>query len=140
MRRLPMLLVLVLLPAGALAQEAPGPAEAAAIRQVIQAQLDAFQRDAAGEAFGYASPMIRRKFGDPANFMRMVRRGYRPVYRPRAVEFRNLTMRRGQPTQEVFFIGPDGRAVIGLYLMERQPSGEWRIDGVILTVPPDLSV
>lgn len=140
MRGLLILLGLVLLPAGAPAQDAPGPAEAAAIRQVIQAQLDAFQRDAAGEAFGYASPTIRRKFGDPATFMRMVRRGYRPVDRPRAVEFRDLTMRRGQPTQEVFFIGPDGRAVIGLYLMERQPGGEWRIDGVILTVPPDLSV
>lgn len=140
MRRLLMLLVLVLLPAGAPAQEAPGPAEAAAIRQVIEAQLDAFQRDAAGEAFGYASPAIRMKFGDPGNFMRMVRQGYEPVYRPREVQFRGLSMRRGQPTQEVFFVGPDGRAVLGLYLMERQPSGEWRIDGVILTAPPDLSV
>ena len=54
-----------------------------AIRQVIENQLAAFQRDDGSEAFSYASPGIQRRFGTPDNFMAMVRSGYAAVYRPR---------------------------------------------------------
>lgn len=133
------LLLLVLTPAGAAAQDAAtlGAGDRAAIRQVIEKQLDAFQRDAAGEAFTYASPMIQEKFGDPATFMRMVRTGYPQVYRPRAYDFEGMRTLRGQPAQEVFLIGPSGRGTLALYIMEKQPSGRWRIDGVRITRTPD---
>lgn len=112
----------------------------AAIRQVIESQLAAFQQDNAAEAFSYASPTIQRKFGDPATFMRMVRQGYAAVYRPQSVSFRDLRRIRGRPTQEVVFVGPDGRAVLALYFMERQDDGRWRIDGVQLMELPEQSV
>jgi hypothetical protein len=116
------------------------PAEdAAAIQSVISRQLDAFQRDAGVEAFSYASPSIRAMFGTPDNFMAMVRRGYQPVYRPRSVEFAEALSTPRGPIQRVLFIGPDGRAVVATYFMERQADGTWRIDGVTLDQAPGLS-
>lgn len=122
------------------ARAEPSAADKAAIRDVIEQQLDAFQRDDAAEAFSYASPTIQKKFGDPATFMRMVRQGYRPVYRPQAVEFRNLETMNGRLAQHVFVVGPDGRSVIAVYFMEQQPDGTWRIDGVRMTAAPDEAV
>ncbi|WP_206602953.1 DUF4864 domain-containing protein [Leptolyngbya ohadii] len=59
----------------------------AAIRAMIERQLQAFQQDDAAGAFAFASPGIQAQCGTPENFMRMVQRGYAPVYRPRSVEF-----------------------------------------------------
>jgi ketosteroid isomerase-like protein len=44
-------------------------ADARAVREVIEAQLDAFKRDDAPRAFSYAAPGIRATFGTPENFM-----------------------------------------------------------------------
>ena len=108
------------------------PSAQSAIRQVIEAQLKAFQRDDAAEAFGYASPDLQAKFGSPSVFMNMVKNGYAPVYRPKTVEFRTiLDSARGQE-QQVFVIGPDGRGYIAHYMMEQQPDGSWRISGCYL--------
>ena len=111
-----------------------------AIRAVVQAQLDAFQRDDGAAAFGYASPSIRAMFRSPEQFMKMVREGYAPVYRSRQVEFRDVVQWRGRITQRVRLIGPDGVPVIANYLLERQDDGSWRIDGCILEEVADLSV
>ncbi len=129
------------LPAAATAETpSPSPRDEAAIRDVIVQQLEAFQRDDAPAAFAFASPMIQRQFGDPDTFMEMVRRGYRPVYRPRAVRLGALTREGGRLTQEVFLVGPDGRQVLALYFMARQSDGAWRIDGVRLTRSPEPGV
>jgi len=116
------------------------PADRSAIGAVVQAQLDAFQRDDGSEAFGYASPAIRRMFETPERFMTMVERGYAPVYRPERVEFRDIVRYRGRITQRVDVVGPDGEPVIAHYLMEQQDDGSWRIDGCILEVVPDIGV
>ncbi|MCB9948942.1 MAG: DUF4864 domain-containing protein [Rhodospirillaceae bacterium] len=107
-------------------------ADQAAIIAVIRAQLDAFRRDAAAEAFAYASPSIQRAFRTPDAFMAMVRGGYRPAYRPRSVDFLDLVTTSGGLTQRVLFVGPDGAPVVAHYHMQRQPDGSWRIDGVTL--------
>jgi hypothetical protein len=57
-------------------------ADARAVRQVVQAQLDAFAADDAERAFSYASASIRAQFGDAASFMAMVRSGYPMVVLP----------------------------------------------------------
>ena len=58
-----------------------------AIRTIIQAQLDAFRADDADAAFSFASPNIQQRFGDPSQFMRMVKTGYAPVYANRQAFF-----------------------------------------------------
>jgi hypothetical protein len=72
--------------------------------------------------------------------MRMVREGYQPVHRPRAVEFRDLVPLEGLWTQRVLFVGPDGVPVIARYPMQRQPDGSWRIDGCVLERVPEETV
>ncbi|MBI4183469.1 MAG: DUF4864 domain-containing protein [Proteobacteria bacterium] len=118
----------------------PGAAERAAIRQVISDQLAAFRRDDGRAAFAYAAPVIREIFRTPENFMRMVIDGYQPVYRPRRVEFGELVVVDGETVQQVHLVGPDGRAVIALYQMQRQPDGSWKIAGCILVAPPGAMI
>ena len=112
-------------------------ADRAAIRQVIQAQVDAFRREDGAAAFGYASPGIQGMFGTPDLFMDMVRQGYQPVYRPRAFDFREIVDMHGQPAQVVSVIGPDGRPVTAVYPMRQLPDGTWRIDGCYLQAPDE---
>jgi hypothetical protein len=126
-------------PMGARAQaaEGAGAADRAAIRHVIEGQLDAFRRDDGVAAFSFASPSIRRMFGAPDNFMDMVRRGYQPVYRPRRLEFRDLVEAEGKTIQPVLVLGPDNVTVMALYVMERQADGSWLIDGCYLVPTGD---
>lgn len=128
-------------PVAALAQPAAiSEADRTAIREVIEDQLAAFQRDDMVAAFAQASPTIQRQFGTAENFMRMVRIGYKPVYRPRRVEFRDIILLRGEPTQQVFLIGPDRLPVMALYPMEQQPDGAWKINGCYLVRVPNEAV
>ena len=115
-------------------------ADQAAIRQVIQSQIAAFQKDDGPTAYGYASPTIQQKFINPEVFMEMVRTGYPAVYHPRTVEFRDLKVESGRLLQEVFVVGPDGSPALAIYEMQRQPDGSWRINGCWLTGAPDQSV
>jgi hypothetical protein len=112
-------------------------AQEGSIRAAIGNQLEAFGRDDGTAAFAYASPGIRARFGSADRFMAMVRDGYPAVYRPLEVEFRALTLQDDRGIQEVYFIGPDGGAALGLYLIERQPDGSWLIDGVRLVELPE---
>lgn len=115
-------------------------ADHAAIRQVIQSQIAAFQKDDGPTAYGYASPTIQQKFINPEVFMEMVRTGYPAVYHPRTVEFRDLKVESGRLLQEVFVVGPDGTPALAIYEMQQQPDGSWRINGCWLTRAPDQSV
>ena len=134
------LAVLLLICPAALARAEPIEAgDRAAIRAVIENQIAAFRRDDAEAAFGYAAPSIQAMFGTPENFIRMVRQDYQAVYRPREVEFRELEMRHGIPTQRVLVVGPDGTPKLALYPMQRQPDGAWRIAGCTLVPAPDES-
>lgn len=114
----------------------PSAADQSAIRGIIESQLEAFQRDDGTRAFSYASPGIRQRFGSADNFMAMMRSGYAAVYRPQEFEFLDSRVRGGAVGQAVRFVGPDGRAVIAIYTMERQSDGTWRISGVQL-IPLD---
>ena len=131
------LLTLLLSLSGTAQAQSVSDADRAAIRQVIQAQVDAFLRDDGDAAFGLASPTIQGMFGSPEIFMDMVRQGYQPVYRPRAFDFREIVPLNGQPAQKVDVIGPDGRPVIAIYPMRQLPDGTWRIDGCFLQAPEE---
>jgi hypothetical protein len=107
-----------------------------AIRAVVEAQLQALQKDDATAAFSLASPGIRAMFRDPDNFMAMVRQSYEPVYRPRSVIFEALIRFQDTWTQPVLLLSPQGIPIRALYLMERQKTGQWLINGCYL-VPVD---
>lgn len=115
-------------------------ADKTAIRQVIRAQLAAFRKDDADLAFSYASPLLQDKFGNAENFLDMVKTAYPSVYRPRDVQFRELETTTDGPVQKVFFFGPDGDPVLGLYLMQKQRNGKWKTNGCELAPAPDRAI
>lgn len=111
------------------AQSAVSPEDARAVREVIEAQIDAFRKDDAARAFSLATPGIREKFGSPENFMDMVRSSYAVVYRPTSVAFEAPVAIDGRIVQPVSMTDAEGRAWLAVYPMQRQPDGSWRTDG-----------
>ena len=137
------ILIAVMLLAGAAlarADELVATADAAAIQQVIQGQMNAFRVDDWNAAFAYAAPSIQTKFQSPQVFSQMVTQAYQPVYRPRGVEFREVKASEFGPTQEVFVVGPDGLSYLAYYTMEKQADGTWRISGCYLVRAEDENV
>ncbi len=103
--------------------------DARAMREVVQAQLDAFRQDDAARAFSLATPSIRKAFGTAEKFLEMVRVSYAAVYRPGSVFFEPPVSVDGEVVQPVRLTDSEGRAWIALYPMQRQPDGEWRTNG-----------
>jgi hypothetical protein len=116
------------------------PADKMAIQDVIQQQMNAFQHDDANGAYAFAAPNIKQIFPDAGVFLDMVRRGYPPVYRPKQREFSELGLRDGELVQEVELVGPDGRPVLALYTMEKEPDGHWAIAACTLIPSARLGV
>lgn len=109
----------------------PGGARAdgAAIEQVIENQMQAFRAGDPSAAFEFASPTIRRLFGTPENFGRMVATGYPPIWQPGAVRFLGLN-ERGMPMRQLVEVtDSEGRAHLFEYEMIRTEAG-WKINGV----------
>lgn len=129
MRRLAGTLLLAVAPFLAWAQPYLSGPDAAAVREVIEAQLDAFRRDDAQRAFSYAAPGIRQMFGTAENFVQMVRTSYAVVHRPRTVQFERFEVVDDEVFQPVRLTDAQGQAWLALYAMERQPDGTWRING-----------
>jgi len=134
MRPIPFLaacaLVLAVLIAPVRAEE---PADA--IQSVIERQLSAFRANDLETAFGFASPSIQQKFGDPQRFGRMVETGYPMVWRPARHQMLDLVQTEMGPVQVVLFQDQRGRLHEAGYLMQ-QIDGIWRINGVKLRALP----
>ena len=122
-------LALALAPLPAAAQGAVAPDDARAVRQVIEAQLDAFRQDDAPRAFSYAAPSIREAFQTPENFLAMVRSAYPVVYRPAGVTFLIPLRADADLVQGVHLTDGAGALWLATYRLERQPDGTWRIAG-----------
>tara|TARA_Y100001934_G_scaffold28674_2_gene31232 strand:- start:14482 stop:14904 length:423 start_codon:yes stop_codon:yes gene_type:complete len=133
-------LVVVFAATSAKADNSLPETETAAIRTVIQDQLDAFNRDDGVRAFSHASPDIQGIFQTVEVFMTMVRSGYQPFYRSARHEFGQLHVVDGEPIQEVYVTGQDGMAALAVYTMQQQPDGTWKINGCSLYPVPDVSV
>ena len=118
--------------AWAQADDKPTAADWIVIREVIQAQIDAFREDKDELAFSYAAPGIREQFKTAENFMRMVKTGYPAVYRPASVAFVDNAVEDGIPIQAVQFSDNAGVVWIGLYTMQRQPDRSWKVSGCVL--------
>ena len=141
-------LFLLLVGSGALAQSAsaepakaakPSQSDARAIEKVIRDQIDAFGRNDAGRAFAHAAPDIRRMFGTPDDFMRMVRDGYAPVYRASSIFFLKLETREGFTLQTVQWVDSEGRVWIARFAMRQQPDKSWKVGGCELVATRSLA-
>ena len=110
--------------------------DARAVRQVVEAQLDAFAADDAARAYAHASAAIQAQFGDATRFMAMVRASYPMLVRPVAVSFFQAQAELGAPgavTLPVQMRDREGRIWKAIYLLERQTGAGWRISGCVVT-------
>jgi len=108
------------------------------VRTVISQQLDAFRRDDAMAAYGYAAPNIQRLFPSPDIFMRMVQGGYGPVFRSETATFGTLRPEGGGLRQEVYLSDQNGGSWIATYTLERQPDGALKITSCAIREGNDL--
>jgi Domain of unknown function (DUF4864) len=115
-------------------------ADRAAIRDVIQKQLDAFAMDDGARAYSFAAPSIQNLFPSQERFMGMVREGYKPVYRHRSALFGSFKDEPDEVRQSVYLQDLDGEDWLAIYAMEAQPDGSWRISGCTLQRRPGQAV
>ena len=108
-----------------------------AIPGVIQSQIDAFLSDDFATAFTFASPNIKRLFGNSDNFGSMVRRGYPMVWRPADVQFLEQEPKGGAVHQKVLITDADGVRHVLDYQMIPTADG-WQINGVAIVAAPPV--
>jgi len=113
--------------AAAAAETALPAAEWQAIQKVITAQRAAIVAGDAAKAFAFASPGIRRQFGDASTFLAMVDAAYAALESARYVEFLEGAVINGIVVQPLRLIDADNTVRVALYTMEKQPDGAWRI-------------
>lgn len=102
------------------------------IISVVSQQLQAFQDDDFEKAYSYASPTIKTIFSDYKKFRDMVVGQYQAVYRPKSINFGNVTTQGGTTFLEVYLVDPDGIFVTAIYTMQQQEDDSWLINGCIL--------
>ena len=125
--------VILLALLGSLTGKADQKDHAAAMRSVIQAQLNAFARIDAAKAYAQASPRIRSLFPTTEIFMGMVRQDYSALIAPAFVSFLGVVDDSGQPVFQVLVEGRDGRRWMAFYTMVQLDDASWRIGGCFLT-------
>lgn len=101
-------------------------------QSIISAQEQAFARDDAATAYGFAAPGIQSFYRSPDGFMFMVRNGYAPVYRHRSFVFGQARVVDGKILQEVQIVDADGAPWDALYTLETQADGSLKISACIL--------
>ena len=87
-----------------------------------------------------AAPEIKALFPDSTAFMSMVRQSYAPVYRHRGVEFGAFADGGDTIHQAVTLIDADNVVWTAIYILAKQPEGNWRISGCVLTKSSDTSL
>ena len=119
----------------AFADETPPP-EA---RDVVAAQLDAFEHDDAGGAWKLAAPQVQAKFASADHFIGMVKSKYGPIYRHRSVDFGPAARKGEEIGMVVTIVDKDNEVWSALFTLSRQ-DGVWRTTGCLLAKAPQSSV
>jgi len=108
-----------------------------AITGTIQDQIDAFLADDFATAFSFASPNIKRIFGDSDRFGAMVRQGYPMVWRPADIRYLELDRMGSFQLQKVLITDMNGVPHLLEYQMIETADG-WQINGVRLLEAPQV--
>jgi Domain of unknown function (DUF4864) len=111
---------------------AAGDDDIGTAQSIISAQEQAFARDDATTAYGFAAPGIQSFYRSPDGFMFMVRNSYAPVYRHRSFVFGQARVIDGKIMQEVQIVDADGGPWDALYTLETQADGSLKISACIL--------
>ena len=105
---------------------------AQAVKNTVQAQLDAFAKDDADLAFSYAAPTIRAMFETSRNFMAMVQDAYPVVYRPAKLLFLAAAGTSSAVVLPVKMWDKEGQSWMATYKLGLQADGRWLIVACVL--------
>lgn len=115
-------------------------ADAQAIHDVIQSQLDAFAEDDAVKAFELAASSTQALLGNPDNFLQLIKEKYPPIYRHRIAIFQEPEIVDGSAHQVVRLTDHDNLVWVAVYRMQQEPDGKWKIEGCKLLETTSVSV
>jgi hypothetical protein len=116
------------------------PADAIAIRAVVQSQLEALAEDDATSAFELTTPTKRMQIGSADNFLRMIKEQYTPIYRPRLALFSKPQVIDGNAIQVVRLTDDDRHVWVAIFWMQQEEDSNWKIDGCQLLETSSLSI
>ena len=87
------------------------------------------------KAFTFASPSIKKIFGNSNNFGKMVRRGFPMLWRTKVVDYLKLLIVDGALVQRVMITDINDEIFILNYIMVETIKG-WKIRGVTIDQRP----
>lgn len=115
-------------------------ADAIAIHEVVQSQLEALSNDDAVSAFELATPEKRMLIGSPDNFLRLIKEEYNPIYRYQRVIFSKPEVINGDAIQVVRVTDGTSRVWLAVFWMQQGEDSMWRIDGCQLLETTSVSI
>lgn len=114
-------------------------ADAIAIHEAVQSQLEALANDDAVRAFEQATPEKRMLIGSPDNFLRLIKEEYNPIYRYQRVIFSRPEVVSGTAVQIVRVTDSYSRVWVAVFSMQQGEGSEWKIDGCQLLETTSVS-
>lgn len=115
-------------------------ADAIAIHETVQSQLEALSNDDAASAFELATPEKRMLIGSPDNFLRLIKEEYNPIYRYQRVLFSRPEVVNGDAIQVVRVTDGYSRVWVAVFWMQQGEDSSWKIDGCQLLETTAVSV
>lgn len=107
-------------------------ADAIAIREAVESQLQALSHDDAAKAFELATPKQRLMIGSAAKFLDIIKENYPPIYRYESAIFFRAEVVEGDPIQIVRLADDEGKVWIAVFRMQQVEDSSWKIDGCFL--------
>lgn len=124
----------------AAAVDAITAADAIAIHEVVQSQLEALSNDDAAGAFELATHEKRMLIGTPDNFLRLIKEEYDPIYRYQRVIFSQPEVIKGDAAQVVRVTDGYSRVWVAVFWMQQDAESNWKIDGCQLIETTAISI
>jgi len=115
-------------------------ADAIAIHEAVQSQLEALSNDDAAGAFDQATPEKRMLIGSPDNFLRLIKEEYNPIYRYQRVLFSRPEVVNGDAIQVVRVTDGYSRVWVAVFWMQQGEDSSWKIDGCQLLETTAVSI
>lgn len=115
-------------------------ADAIAIQEAVQSQLDALANDDAAGAFELASSEKRLLIGSPDKFLRLIKEEYNPIYHYQRAIFSRPEVIEGDAIQVVRVTDTTSHVWVAIFSMQQEENSSWKIDGCQLLETTSVSI
>lgn len=115
-------------------------ADAIAIRETVESQLQALSHDDAASAFELATPKQRMMIGNASRFLDIIKEHYPPIYHHESAIFFRAEVVDGDTIQIVRIADDAGKVWVAVFRMQQQEEdSSWKIDGCFLLETSSVS-